>query len=194
MVTIYDVPANELIKEIAIEFKAKFQKPEWVDFVKTGSHRERAPQDVDWYYMRLASVLYRVYKDGPTGTEGLRTYYGGRKARGVKPHIFRKASGKVIRCCLQVLEKDGMIKKLKKGRIVSPKGEAYLTKKAKEIYPKVEELAKKDRPIPVLRVAKKDEAAEEFRKQAKGKVKPEDKDKKGKEKPKGKKDGSESRN
>ena len=129
---IFDVPATNLIDEMAADLKEKLQKPDFTEWIKTGAHVERAPQNRDWWYMRTASVLYRVYVDGPLGTEKLRTYYGGKRNRGSAPHKFRKSSGKVVRSCLQALEKEGLIKKLKKGRTVSPKGESYLTQLSKK--------------------------------------------------------------
>ena len=129
---IMDVPATNLIDEMAADFKEKLQKPAFTEWVKTGAHVERAPQNQDWWYIRTASVLYRVYVDGPLGTEKLRTYYGGKRNRGSSPHRFGKSSGKVVRSCLQALEKEGLIKKLKKGRTISPKGESYLTQFSKK--------------------------------------------------------------
>lgn len=134
---IFDVPATELIEAVAAELKKSpvFKEPVWTLFVKSGRHRERQPQRRDWWQMRCASILFRVFKDGPVGTESLRTYYGGKRNRGVKPHHFSKASGKVIRSCLQALEKDGLIKKAKpKGRQIAPKGEKFLNAKAKEAF------------------------------------------------------------
>ena len=132
---IFDVPASELIEGIAKDIGKEFSivKPAFTEHVKTGAHVERAPQRDDWYYVRCASILYRLFKEGPLGVGSLRTYYGGRKNRGVKPHEFRKASGKVIRQAMQDLEKAGLIKKDKKGRIVTPKGHKYLAKKSKEV-------------------------------------------------------------
>ncbi len=130
---IYDVPASALIEEVAKELKNHIKQPGFVPYVKTGAHRERAPNNPDWFYLRNASILYRLYKNGATGTGSLRTYYGGRKNRGVKPEKKVKASGKIIRTCLQSLEKAGLLKKEKKGRVVSGKGEKLLYAKAKEI-------------------------------------------------------------
>ena len=136
---IQEVPASELINETAIGFAkgGAIKEPKFAEYVKTGSHKERAPSQKDWYFTRLASVLYRVYADGPLGTESLRTYYGGRKNRGVKPEKFRKASGKVVRSCLQELEKGGLIQKHKKGgREITAKGQSLLEKNAKELLKK----------------------------------------------------------
>ena len=134
---IFDVPAIELIEAVAADLhnNANYKEPQWLIFVKSGRHRERAPQRKDWWFMRCASILYRVYKDGPVGTESLRTYYGGNRNRGVKPHHFSKASGKIIRMCLQQLEKDGLIRKAKpKGREIAPKGEKFLNAKSKDAH------------------------------------------------------------
>ena len=130
---IYDVPAGELIKEVAKGLKQKMKAPEWTRFVKTGSHVERAPQNPDWFFVRNASILYRIYKEGPLGTGELRSYYGGRKNRGKAPERKRKAGGKVIRMCLQMLEKEGLVKKGKTGRVVTGAGEKYLNAKSKEV-------------------------------------------------------------
>ncbi|MFH1587039.1 MAG: 30S ribosomal protein S19e [Candidatus Diapherotrites archaeon] len=164
---IYDVPATELIDAIAEEFKATLKQPDFVKWVKSGAHRERAPLRPDWFYVRAASVLYRVYKDGPVGTESLRTYYGGKKNRGVRPEKFKKASGKVIRACLQALEKEGLIKRAKKGRGISSKGESFLSKTAKEVAVKI----KNRRPVVkelALRKEVKDQAATEVKEALKG--------------------------
>lgn len=134
MSKVFDVPTDLLITHLATDLKEnqKVVQPAFVPFVKTGAHRERSPQDPNWYYVRMASILRRVYVDGPVGTESLRTYYGHRKARGTKPSEFRKAGGKVIRSCLQALEKLGFIEKDKNkdGRKVTGKGESYLQAQA----------------------------------------------------------------
>jgi small subunit ribosomal protein S19e len=130
----FDVAPAKLVEAVALEFeKLRVNAPEWALFIKTGSHRERAPHKRDWWNFRLASILYRILKDGPIGTQRLRTYYGGRKNRGVAPPVFRKSGGKIIRVCLQELEKLGFVQKNKTGgRIVSAKGHAFLDKMAKE--------------------------------------------------------------
>lgn len=139
MAGIFDVQAGELINEVAKGFKQRLKAPSFVPFVKTGAQAERAPQNPDWWFVRTASVLYRVYVDGPVGTESLRTYYGGKKRRKRKPPEFRKASGKIVRTCLQALEKEGLLKKAKKGRLVTADGEKLLAAAAKEVASKVKQ-------------------------------------------------------
>lgn len=145
---IFEVPATRLIEEVAIDLGKKFkmEKPAFTEFVKTGSHRERAPQKENWYYVRAASILYRLAREGNLGVGSLRTYYGGRKNRGVKPHKFRKASGKIIRSALQQLEAAGLAKKGEKGRVITGTGRAYLDRKAKELKASIQEEKRKAKP------------------------------------------------
>ncbi|MEM1578730.1 MAG: 30S ribosomal protein S19e [Archaeoglobaceae archaeon] len=131
--SVLDVPADMLIARVAEKLKTAVSPPEWAKFVKTGVNRERSPQQKDWWYLRLASIFRRIYVDGPVGLERLRTYYGGRKSRGVRPEHFEKGSGAVIRQALHQLEQLGYVKKTPKGRIVTPAGKAFLDRVAKEI-------------------------------------------------------------
>lgn len=137
MANVKDVPAQIMIAEIAKDLKdnKKVKAPEFTKFVKTGCSRENAPQDKDWWVVRMASILRKVAINDKTTVNSLRTYYGGKKNRGVKPEEFRKAGGKIIRVCLQDLEKLGFVSKSdeKKGRIITPAGQKYLDKMATEI-------------------------------------------------------------
>ncbi len=160
-VGIYDIPASELIEAMAKDFEKEIEKPEFTEYVKTGASRERAPVRSDWWHIRLASILYRISKDGATGTESLRTYYGGKKNRGSKPHRFRKASGKIIRQALQELEKAGYLKKIKKGRDVTGKAQSFMLKKAKEVEKEAKENKAKK---PVEKIKKSTEKSMEEKK------------------------------
>lgn len=136
MVSIKEVDANVLIKKLAKELKEKIEMPEWAKYVKTGVSRERPPEQKDWWWIRAASILRRVYLDGPVGTQKLRSYYGGLKRRGHKPSHFKKSGGKIIRTILQQLENAELIKKAeskKRGRVITPKGQSLLNKIIKEI-------------------------------------------------------------
>jgi small subunit ribosomal protein S19e len=136
MVSIRDIEAASLIKKTAEELKKIQKMPEWARFVKTGAGRERMPEDPDWWYVRSASILRRIYVDGPVGVNRLRDYYSSRKRRGHKPAHRRKGSGKVIRTIVQDLDRLGLIKntnKPKKGRIISSKGEKFLNEIAKKM-------------------------------------------------------------
>ncbi len=135
MVTAREVNPQKLVERTKEELK-KFEKikpPAWSFFVKSGSHKERPPEQPDFWYIRAASILRRIYLDGPVGVERLRTYYGGRKRRGTEPAKFRKASGNIIRKILQQLEKAGLVEKTKKGRKITSKGQAFLDRIAYEV-------------------------------------------------------------
>lgn len=130
MTTAYDVPADVLIGRITDYIKGNVREitpPEWAAYVKTGSHVERAPQDPDWWYLRTASMLRKLYMKGPVGVSRLRKDYGGRKRRGVRPAHFARAGGKIIRSILQQLETAGLVEKANNGgRVVSAKGRSLL--------------------------------------------------------------------
>lgn len=126
MVSARDIDQQKLVTHMSLQLKDKITVPEWTRFVKTGVSRERQPEDQDWYYARSASVLRKIYVDGPVGTERLRTYYGGLHRRGHKPARFAKGGGKVIRTILQQLENAGYVKKEKKGRSVTPAGQKFV--------------------------------------------------------------------
>ncbi|MFB6294628.1 MAG: 30S ribosomal protein S19e, partial [Candidatus Nanohaloarchaea archaeon] len=101
--------------------------PEWAEYVKTGVDRERPPQQEDWWYIRSAAVLRKIYKEGPLGTETLRSMYGGKHRRGHQTEHFEKASGKVIRTVLQQLEDADLVELEEgEGRQITPDGQRLL--------------------------------------------------------------------
>ncbi|MGC9517034.1 MAG: 30S ribosomal protein S19e [Methanomicrobiales archaeon] len=143
MTTVYDVPADLLINQVSKELKEQkeIEAPEWANFVKTGTHKERRPENSDWWYVRCASILRRVYIDGPIGINSLRTYYGGKKDRGSQPEKFRKGSGSIIRVSLHQLENAGLVEKVESGRIVTSKGKSFLDKASNSVKKEVAQLA-----------------------------------------------------
>jgi small subunit ribosomal protein S19e len=147
MTTPFDVPPGELISKVAKILKedSAITPPEWVLFVKTGVHKEKAPEDPDWWYTRSAAVLRKVYIHGPIGTERLSAEFGGKTDRGSAPYHARKGSRAIIRRCLQSLEKAGyIVKQGKKGRIISPKGRSLLDRCSHEV---IQEIAQKNKDI-----------------------------------------------
>ena len=140
MATIYDVSAQTLIEETAKSLKEDkvVEMPKWAEYVKTGVHKERKPQNDGWWYVRSASVLRRIYIEGPVGVERLRTFYGGRKNRGRRPEKFKKSSGKIIRTILKQLDEKGMTLSGKTGRTITAAGQSYLDKISSEMNKKTE--------------------------------------------------------
>ena len=154
MPTPYDVPPDKLIERLARYLKREVEEvrpPEWAIFVKTGSHVQRPPQDPDWWYVRCASLLRKLYIHGPIGVERLRSMYGGRKDRGHRPEHHRKAGGSIIRKALQQLEAAGLVEKITDekghviGRALTPKGRSLLDRLATEVKRELEKV------IPELR-------------------------------------------
>lgn len=142
MPTPYDVPPSALIERLARYLKNNVDSvrpPAWAPFVKTGTHAERVPENPDWWYVRSASLLRKVYTNGPIGIEHLRSEYGGRKDRGVRPEHSRKGSGGIIRNALQQLEEAGLVEILRKrGRVVTPEGRKLLDLLSTEIKKELE--------------------------------------------------------
>ncbi len=140
MTTPHEVPPDLLIKQLAEDFKAEeaAKPPAWAPFVKTGIHREKSPTNRDWWYGRLAAVLRKVYLRGPVGTERLAAEFGGKRDDGSAPKHPRQGSRSIVRECLQQLEKLGYVKTLeRKGRVVTPKGQALLDKRSRDILSKI---------------------------------------------------------
>jgi len=128
---VYEIPADLYNKKLAEALKniAEFQIPEWAFFVKSGGSKERPPAEADFWFVRAASILRQLYIHGVVGVGRLRTRYGGKKNRGMKPEEFRKASGKIIRVILQQAEKAGLVEKIKDkkaGRKLTEKGRQFL--------------------------------------------------------------------
>ena len=124
---------NKLLAE-ALKKLPEFKKPEWVDFVKTSSHKARPNIEPDFWYKRIASILRQIYIRGLVGVQRLRTRYGGRKKRGSKPAEFRKSGGKIIRIILQQAESAGFLEKSKEkkaGRKLTEKGRKFMEDEVK---------------------------------------------------------------
>ncbi len=130
---VYEMPAGEYNTKLANILKnmPEFKQPEWSYFVKSSVSKQRPPRDPDFWYKRAASILRQVYIHGVVGVNRLKTRYGGRKKRGVRPEHFAKASGKIIRTILQQAEAAGLLEKYKEsgkraGRKLTLKGRELL--------------------------------------------------------------------
>ncbi len=143
MTTLYDIPAALLIPRVAEELKKRkeIQPPAWAAFAKAGVHQQMPPEDPDFWYTRAASVLRRLYVDGPVGVQRMRTAYGGKRDRGSSPFQFRKGGGSTLRKILQQLEAAGFVSKDKQGRNLSVEGRKFLDGVAHGLRPVAEEKA-----------------------------------------------------
>ncbi len=121
-----DVPPSVLLPKLAAELRTRqsVTPPPWASFVKTGVHKQRAPDQPDWWYLRSASVLRKIYLQGYVGIERLSAEYGGKRDRGSAPYHARTGSRAVLREIVQQLERAGLVQPYKtRGRRVSPEGQ-----------------------------------------------------------------------
>lgn len=136
MTILYDVPAKELIDEIAkkLQNDKAIMLPEENRYVRTGVSKENPPTNKDWWYIRCASILRKIYIKNAIGIERLRAEYGGKRDRGSKPYKARSGSGSIVRRAVQQLEVAGYVKKIKgKGRVLTPKGRSFLDNTSHEV-------------------------------------------------------------
>lgn len=150
MLTPYDIPAAILIDKLANYLKDNFDAitpPTWANIVKTSVHAQRQPEKTDWWYIRCASLLRKIYINGPIGVEKLRAEYGGRKDYGSKPAHATKSGRTIIRKNLQQLETVGLIEKFQnRGRKITKNGRKLLEELAtnlkREVMKEIPELEK----------------------------------------------------
>ena len=135
--SIYELNAQEYNLKLAEALKQfpEFEEPEWANYVKSGPAKERPIEDPDFWHKRAASVLRNIYKKGSVGVNRLRTKYGSKKNRGMKPERFKRGSGKIIRVILQQADAAGLteiqkpikgVRSKKPGRILTAKGKTFL--------------------------------------------------------------------
>lgn len=136
MANIFESNPHEYNRKLAEALKSinEIKAPEWSFFVKSSPAKERPIDEKDFWYKRSASILRQIYKKKIVGVERLRTKYGSKKNRGMKPEKFQKASGKIIRVILQQFDAAGLTEKAKdiKG-VRSKRPGRQLTKKGKDL-------------------------------------------------------------
>ena len=118
-----------LLPKLATELRNRqvVAPPPWATFVKTGVHKQRAPTQTDWWYLRSASVLRKIYVKGNVGIERLSAEYGGKRDRGSAPYHAHNGSRAVLREIVHQLEKAGLVQPYKtRGRRVSAEGQKLL--------------------------------------------------------------------
>jgi len=137
MPTPLDVPSDLLVDRLSKFLKenvGEVAPPTWALTAKTGSHRERPPSSPDWWYVRCASLLRKLYLHGPVGIARLKVEYGGRLRRGTHIEHSRTAGGSAIREPLQQLQKAGFVAvEAKKGRKITAEGISLLNRMTAEI-------------------------------------------------------------
>merc|ERR1711998_345857 len=118
-VTVKDVSAQEFVIAYAAHLKrsGKMEMPKWgTDVVKTGTFKELAPYDPDWYYIRAASIARKVYLRGGVGVGAFSKVYGGTPNKGTCMGHFTTASRSIIRHILKQLELLKIVEKDPRGK------------------------------------------------------------------------------
>jgi len=140
MTTVYDIPANIFIEELAKKLKddGRVVPPEWTKYVRTGVHKEISPINEDWWYIRCAAMARKIYINEPIGIKKLRSMYGGAKNIGSKPHRFKKGSGSIVRKGVQQLESLNIVGKSDKGRVITSEGRSLMDNLAFDIMKDLE--------------------------------------------------------
>ncbi len=136
----HDVPPAVLLPQLATELRNRsaVTPPPWATFVKTGVHKQRAPVQVDWWYLRSASVLRKIYLQGHVGIARLSAEYGGKRDRGSAPYHARTGSRSILREIVHQLETAGLVQPYKtQGRRLSPAGEKLLSSVSHEALKKL---------------------------------------------------------
>ena len=150
MAKVYDVPADIFISRLSKILKDEdITAPDWASFVKTGTHADKPPQNSEWWHVRCASILRKIYLHGPLSVNELRSMYGGGRPVGYGAAHHKDASGAIIRNAIHGLEKLGLIVNIeKKGRMLTKQGMKKLDRLATEI---LSELIAKEPSLKIYR-------------------------------------------
>ena len=150
MAKVYDVPADVFISRLAEILKTEdVPAPSWTVFVKTGAHADKPPQNPEWWHTRCASILRKIYLQGPITVNELRSKYGGGRPVGYGAAHHKDASGAIIRNGIHGLEKLGLVTKIeKKGRMLTKQSMKKLDRLATEI---LSELIAKEPSLKIYR-------------------------------------------
>lgn len=141
MTTFHDVHVDLLLPVVSerLQSEATLTPPEWAEYVKTGVHRERIPDQPDWWYMRAAAMLRKIAINGPLGSKAVAGLYGGARDRGGSPDRAKRGSRHIARTLMQQLEDAGLLVERRSdggvgyGRGITGAGQALLDAAASEV-------------------------------------------------------------
>ncbi|OAG31315.1 small subunit ribosomal protein S19e [Nematocida displodere] len=120
----------------ALEDEKKITPPADTAHIKTGHGRQIAPEEENWYFVRTASILRKLYIEELTnpeksrhgfGTMWFARVYGGAKNNGHKPSHVVSGSKSLVRRILQSLEGLKFVSQIPNGgRKLTATGLSYL--------------------------------------------------------------------
>ncbi|XP_058128727.1 small ribosomal subunit protein eS19A [Anopheles ziemanni] len=152
-ITVKDVDQDKVVEGVALFLKksGKLKVPEYIDLIKTAKYKELAPSDPDWFYVRCASILRRLYHQSPAGVGAICRIYGGRQRHGVRPSHFCCSDGSTTRKAVQALEAIKLIEKhADGGRRLTSAGQRDLDRIAAQIVSKKRAALKKEAAVLAL--------------------------------------------
>lgn len=145
--TVKDVDQDKIVQGVALFLKksGKLKVPDNMDIVKTSKSKELSPYSNDWFYIRCASILRRMYHRGPIGVGAVKKIYGGRQRNGSRPSHFCRADGAVARRAIQALENIKLVEKhADGGRKLAAQGQRDLDRIASQIVTSTRAALKKE--------------------------------------------------
>lgn len=123
MDSVYRVKATPLIEAITETLKAKSDivLPENHDLIKTSHGKQYSPENQNWFYIRMASIVRTAMCKGSVSLKTLARKHACRKNAGVRPSRYAKASDFVNESAVQQLIKIGWFDfKSKKDILTAP--------------------------------------------------------------------------
>ena len=129
-----DIPSEKFVFAFAAHLKEEgcIKVPEIAKFIKTGISRQYSPMDPDWYYIRAAALLRRLYSRSNIGVKSFANIYGKGEKNTVLPQHFKAGARGIPRDILQQLEAAGYVAK-GNGRALTSKGRKMMDQFSKNL-------------------------------------------------------------
>lgn len=129
MEQVYRVKAAPLIEAIKETLKSNegITLPKDVDLIKTSHGKQYSPEDANWFYTRMASIVRYSMCKGTVSLKGLRRKYSCRKNAGARPSRYAKGSEFVIESAIEQLIKIQWLDFANKQDILTPSAKEILS-------------------------------------------------------------------
>lgn len=128
MEQVYRVKAAPLIEAIKETLKSNdaIVPPKDSDIIKTSNGKQQAPEDINWFYVRMASIVRYAMCKKRVSLKGLARKYSCRKNVGVRPSKYARGSEFVIESAIKQLINIGWFNFSNKSDILTPTAKEVL--------------------------------------------------------------------
>lgn len=128
MEQVYRVKASPLIEAIKETLKNNdaIVLPKDSDVIKTSHGKQQSPEDINWFYVRMASIVRYAMCKGTVSLKGLARKYSCRKNVGVRPSRHARGSEFVIESAIEQLIKIGWFSFSDRRDILTPAAKEVL--------------------------------------------------------------------